>query len=98
MKHLTKQMSFFAVLVICCRANAEVVPYLAFRSQGFNAARELVGWQTTINKSCAEGFYGSFSATPEYTRSFKSDRIARYLFSDVLTLEDCDWQPLFLLF
>ena len=89
MNHLTKQISFFTVLSICCVANAEVVPYLAFRSQGFNAARELVGWQSTINKSCAEGFYGSFSATPEYTRSFKSDRIARYLFSDTLTT-DCN--------
>ncbi len=85
MNHLTKQMPFIAVLAVCCMANAEVVPYLAFRSQGFNAARELVGWQTTINKSCAEGLYESFSVTPEYTRSFKSDRIARYLFSDALT-------------
>jgi len=31
-------------------AVANVVPYLAPRSQGINGARELVGWQSQINK------------------------------------------------
>ncbi len=76
-----------AILILCgsCNIVAEVVPYIAYRSQGFNAARELVGWQTQINKSCMDSVYGSFSVTPEYTRSFHAHSIAECLFSDVLT-------------
>lgn len=66
-------------------AMADVVPYIAFRSQGFNAARELVGWQTQINKSCMDSIYGSVSITPEFTQSFNPHKIAECLFSDALT-------------
>ncbi|HML19013.1 MAG TPA: hypothetical protein PKD74_00350 [Candidatus Dependentiae bacterium] len=76
---------------LCCLAllssyclTADVIPYFAMRSQGFNAARELVGWQTTINKGCAESSYGSFSITPEYTRSFRSGCLAEYLFGEAI--------------
>ena len=46
-----------------------VIPYLAPRSQGINGARELVGWQTQINKWDMCSIYGSFSITPEYTQN-----------------------------
>jgi len=58
----------------CCCA----IPYI--RSQGFNAARELVCWQTQINKSCMDDWYGSLSATLEYTHSFHSVDLGDCLF------------------
>jgi hypothetical protein len=84
MNQMIQRIPLLVIPVAYCAVQATVVPYLAFRSQGFNAARELVGWQTTINRSCAEGFYGSFSATPEYTRSYKANAITRYLYADAL--------------
>lgn len=82
--HIQKAL-LIALLLLSSNASADVVPYIAFRSQGFNAARELVGWQTQINKSCTDNIYGSFSVTPEFTRSFKSYTLAESLFSDALT-------------
>lgn len=82
MKHMYKALC--AALISGSIMQATVLPYLAFRSQGFNAARELVGWQTQINKGEQCDLYGSFSITPEYTRSFDEQRLAQYLFSDAL--------------
>jgi hypothetical protein len=84
------QKALFVALFISSNLHAYVLPYIAFRSQGFNAARELVGWQTQINKSCEEDIYGSFSITPEFTRSFKSDKLAKCLFADALTCNSCN--------
>lgn len=59
------------------------------RSQGRNSARRLVGWRKykyIPQRYCYEGpispsgTYGNSSLTIEYTRSFKSERIAQYLF------------------
>ena len=63
---------------------------MAFRSQGFNGARELVGWQTQINKYDMGNWYGSFSVTPEYTQSFRANRITEWLFCDALTNVSAD--------
>ncbi len=59
-------------------------PYFSIRSQSINAARELVGWQSMINKFEMESVYGAFSITPEFTRSFKPCRIAGFFFGDDL--------------
>jgi hypothetical protein len=64
--------------------SAAVVPLVNFRSQGINAARELVGWQRNINISNDEKRYGCVSITGEYTHSTDSDDLARFLFSDAL--------------
>jgi len=77
---------------------------MAIRSQSWNTARDLVGWQQFINQFEMEDMYGAFYITPEYTRSFKSCRIARYLFgqdfqngclnisgSRVENRGSCDW-------
>lgn len=65
-------------------ADSQVVPYYSIRPQGVDAARELVGWTQQINLACHEGndntFYGTMSATAEYTRSFGSGHIAQCLF------------------
>ena len=78
---------FLCIAALCatCVASADVIPYLAPRSQGINGARELVGWQSQINKWDMCCNYGSFSITPEFTRTFHTQRIAEALFCDALT-------------
>lgn len=51
--------------------------FLAPRSQSVNAARELTLWHRYINQYCQD-FYGAFSITPEYSHSFRPERIAEY--------------------
>ena len=71
-------------------AMADVVPYIAIRSQGFNAPRELVGWQSLINRYDMDCVYGAFSITPEYTRTFNSYHLAQALFSNALACTACN--------
>ncbi len=52
------------------------------RPQGIDAARELVGWQTLINRD-ADCFYGAFSIAPTYIRSFHPEQTAALLFGNV---------------
>ncbi len=59
-----------------------VVTFISPRSQSTNAARELVGWEHQVNLYKTEGVYGSFSVTPEITKSFRPERIAQCLFGD----------------
>ncbi len=61
-----------------------VSPYIAPRSTSENAARELVGWTQKVNLADKQTHYGSFSVTPEYTRSFRADHIAAQLFGSDL--------------
>lgn len=77
------------ITMLGCVAQAKVLPYISIRSQSENAARELVLWQTQINLSCMDEFYGSFSITPEYTRSFRDGRTGRLLFNDALNTSCC---------
>lgn len=85
MKHIIYKIFFVSFIIINTITHADVVPYLDFRSQGFNAARELVGWQTFINKPEPERFYGAFSVSTEYSRSFRMNKLAEYLFCDALS-------------
>jgi hypothetical protein len=81
------QRSFcIAMLLATSVATAVVIPYLDPRSQGINGARELVGWQTQINKWDMCSMYGSFSITPEYSQTFWDNRINEALFSDALVV------------
>lgn len=57
------------------------------RSQGVNAARDIVGWHHFINHTDTSGFYGAFAITPEYNRAYKTRTIAEYFFgTDVLCI------------
>ncbi len=76
-----------AIILICmsCVATSALdaffgKPFFNIRSQGTNTVRELVGWQHQINKYNMDHLYGSFSITPEYTRSFRPKKIADFLF------------------
>jgi len=64
----------------CCLGACDGYPYLAYRSQSRNAARELVGWQQFINQCEHDCTYGAFYAALEYTKSFRSEDLAHYLF------------------
>ena len=77
-------------LISCTVAMADVVPYIAIRSQGFNAARELVGWQSLINRYDKDCVYGAFSITPQYTRTFRGYQLAEALFCDALDCRACN--------
>jgi len=87
MKRMLKGFFSLALLTsaACSFAHSDSNPYFSIRSQSVNAARELVGWQTHINLFDKDCLYGSFSITPEYTRSFRSGRIAEYIFGDDIT-------------
>jgi len=76
-----------SLLITSSLSYAIVVPYVSFRSQGINGAREIVGWQTTINRFDYDTLNASFSITPEITRSFHAYQLAQYLFCDALAPE-----------
>jgi len=59
-------------------------PFFYPRSQSENAARDMVGWQTHINRYDMDCFYAAFAITPEYTRSFRPNNIATFLFGNDL--------------
>ena len=52
------------------------------RSQSVNSARELVGTKYVINKSCQSDSYNTFSVTPEFSKAYKTRRVAQYLFGE----------------
>ena len=63
-----------------CGSNSILIP----RSQSVDAARDLIGWQTQINRCGQECWYHSFAFTAEYQQSFRSAQLASCLFgSDV---------------
>jgi hypothetical protein len=45
------------------------------RSQGANAARDLVGWQTLINQPVCADVFGALALTFDYTRSFRPNEL-----------------------
>jgi len=64
----------------CCKASACGYPFLAYRSQSWNAARQIVGIQPFINRYDMDKYYGNFAITMEYTRSMRPHRITQFLF------------------
>ncbi len=50
------------------------------RSQGTDAARDMIGWHEAINPVGKEGWYHSIALTPVYERSFQNNQIAEYFF------------------
>ncbi len=86
--------SFFSMaLLVSAAAMADtcntcnVTPYIYNRSVSENAARELAGWTGHVNLADMDRHYGSFSVTPEYTRSFRPGAIAKNLFG--CDLQNC---------
>jgi len=80
--HKMVKNSLCLALLISCSTGFTVAPYYSIRSQSENAALELVGagCNTQINLCDIDTWYGNFSITPEYTRSFRPCHIAQCLF------------------
>ena len=72
----------FLPISVCLHALTPT-PYLAMRSQGQDAVRDIIGLTTHINKN-VDHFYGTFSIMPEYSQSFLQNRIADCLFGNDL--------------
>ena len=86
---LILQVPLALAALLSINIQASVLPYLNFRSVSVNANRELVGWQTFINKAGMDRCYGVFSVTPEYGRSFHGYKIAQALFGESLFNRTC---------
>jgi hypothetical protein len=54
--------------------------FLAYRSQGINGAREIVGWQQLRNELFAQEYTGNLSLALEYTQSFNACALNNYFF------------------
>ncbi len=77
---------FFAPLIA---VDKQVVTYIGAKSQSINIARELVGWEHEIHQFNVNTFYGSFSITPEVTKTFRPERLTQCLFGDdILTCKN----------
>lgn len=86
MKHSLQKL---CLLTITCStallADAVVTPFLQWRSQGRNTERKLVGTTSHhVYLDDMESFYGTFNATPQYDRSFRSQEITQALFGSSL--------------
>ncbi len=89
MKHTYKKIFSLSILFSVCTAfatdpQATVTPKFTIRSQGTNATRRMVGSVGHIMLADMDQRYGTFSLTPEYTRSYDSKAIAQCLFGDSL--------------
>jgi len=62
---------------ICCFGKKTI---FGIRSQGLDGVRELAGWQQLIYRYDQGSNYGTVAAAVEYSRSFKPDQIADFLF------------------
>ena len=74
----------------CCIGECDGYPYLQARSQGRDAARELIGWQQFINRYNEECKYSVLSVAVEYSRTFRPERIAHALFGNDLVNNCCE--------
>ena len=93
MKHFSKYliciMSTMSFMANGAGTTTTIVP----RSQSFNAARQIVGWDNYywgILRKPQDIWYSSFNITFEYTRTFRDNRIARTLFGNDLINGVCD--------
>lgn len=82
--HNMRMLRKFGIILILTCATAYSVgftgkSYYRLRSQGCDAARDLVGWQPLINKQ-SDTVYGAFFVLPAYQRTFDADYIAKQLF------------------
>jgi len=79
-------------LFLCCisalNADRSVTPTIAARSQGRDVTKQMVGVSNKLHQQDMYNYY-LFSITPEYTRTFRDNRIAECLFGDDLFCNDC---------
>jgi hypothetical protein len=86
---LTQSFLLALVLIYTCNTGAHITPLFIPRAQSEDLARELAGWTQHINVYGQEKVNGSFSVTPAYQRSFKSNQIAKCLFGSYACTNKC---------
>src|SRR5271163_99737 len=94
MNQLKKQLICLIALVSAVNlfgdgTTSKIIP----RSQSFNAARQIVGWNNVdwgINRKPQPESYSSFNVIFEYTQTFRADRLARALFGADLICTGCN--------
>lgn len=74
--------SMFLTTTTLFSQDQHVVTYIGAKSQSFNSARQLVGWEHEIHKFDSDQVYGSFAVVGELTKSFRPERISQCLFGD----------------
>lgn len=89
-----KKNIFVAILAMCHIAQiaadcSGVTPYYSPRSQGSNAARQMVGWEDLINQCNKDYSYGAFAVALDYSQTFKSDKICQCLFGSATETAGC---------
>ena len=63
-------------------ADKRITTIIMPHSQSVNAARELAGWENFVNLDTEHGSYGTIAINPEFTLSFRPERIAQCFFGD----------------
>jgi hypothetical protein len=92
MNTIQKQLIYIIVLMNASHLDA-TTPMIVPRSQSFNTARQIVGWNNPdwgINRKPQESEYTSFNLIFEYTRTFRSNALAYSLFGNDLMCGSCD--------
>lgn len=87
MRNELKQL-VYGLLFVSMNISA-LSPYICIRSQGANAARDIVGMTNVLYQVDKDKVYGTFSSTLEYDRSFRGKGLAQCLFGSDLTSNDC---------
>jgi hypothetical protein len=96
MNQLKKQLLCLAAVVStvplhgALNTTTNIVP----RSQSFNAARQLVGWDNStwgiFRKADDDRYFTSFNLTFAYNQTFRNNRLTTALFGDDLVCAGCD--------
>jgi len=93
MNHLSQKLMCLTLLVSTVHFASGTTTNIVPRSQGFNAARQLIGWNNPewgINRLPQDQWYSSFNLAFEYTRTFRDNSLAYALFGDDLVCGECD--------
>lgn len=90
MRNLAKKLS--CAILFLSSSLYSVTPYYSIRSQGVNAAREIVG-TTQFMYQDYDCLNGNFWAALEYTRSFQSRKIAECIFGNDIVSDPCSCAP-----
>ncbi len=96
MNQLKKQLLCLVALVHAAHlvAASNTTTNIVARSQSFDAARTMVGWNNPvwgINREAADDqYYTSFNLTFAYTRTFRDNHLTKCLFGDDLICSGCD--------
>ena len=70
-------IAFFTITDLYCFGDKTI---FGIRSQGLDGVRELTGWQQIMYKYDQGSNYGTIAMVAEYTRTFRPQEIAQFLF------------------